>query len=71
MVEVLGETAGLPEWVGPKVAPDLRGQERQGVARARGYIAMAEGLWRDADPELRDPVEAAQARLREIVERRG
>jgi len=48
-----------------------RYDERGDLERAAGYYARYVDLWADADPDLQPRVEAARARLEEIVAERG
>lgn len=48
-----------------------RYDERGDLERAAGYYARFVDLWADADPDLQPRVEAARARLDEIVRERG
>ena len=48
-----------------------RHDERGDLERAAGYYGRFTDLWADADPDLQPRVEAAHARLEEIVRERG
>lgn len=48
-----------------------RYDERADLERAAGYYGRFVELWTDADPDLQPRVEAARARLEEIVRERG
>ena len=45
--------------------------EQGDLEQAAGYYALFVELWSDADPELQPRVEAARARMEEIVRERG
>jgi tetratricopeptide (TPR) repeat protein len=45
--------------------------EQDDLERAAGYYGRFVELWADADPDLQPRVEAARARLEEIVRERG